>query len=68
MQQHAQQQMFAGNQNQQSGNQFQAFLGEGSLQELPQVMQHQPERINSQSGAEGHHSFVPPQCAGTYSE
>lgn len=62
MQHHAQQhQLFAGNQSQASGNQFQAFLGEGSLQDLPQVMQHQPERVNShQTGAEEHHPFVPP--------
>jgi hypothetical protein len=59
--QHQQQQLFLGNQNQASGNQFQAFLGEGSLQDLPQVMQQQPERVNPQQmGVEGHHPFIQP--------
>ncbi|XP_024395935.1 uncharacterized protein [Physcomitrium patens] len=56
-----QQQLFAGNQNQASGNQFQAFLGEGSLHDLPQVMQQQPERVNPQHmGIDGQPPFMHP--------
>lgn len=56
-----QQQQFAGNQSQAPGSQFQAFHGEGSLQDLPQVVHQQSDRVNPQQMTlDVHHPFVHP--------